>query len=86
MLKPPDLIGHVSLSINVGSVTSAKDNIPTRPIATFHRVRDGKARESHEVSMILPVHNEVSNSAHEICLGFLPINVFYSVVWLKYNV
>lgn len=62
MLKPPDLIGHVSLSINVGSLTSAKDNIPTRPIATFHRVRDGKARESHEVSLILPVQNEVSNS------------------------
>ncbi|KAH8111012.1 pre-rRNA-processing protein IPI3 [Phellopilus nigrolimitatus] len=64
MLKPPDLIGHISLGINVAGMTSAKDVMPTRPVAPFQRVRDGKAREVHEVSMMLPVQNEVCFSQY----------------------
>ncbi|EJD07635.1 pre-rRNA-processing protein IPI3 [Fomitiporia mediterranea MF3/22] len=58
MLKPPDLIGHISLGLNVGGITSVKDVMPTRPIAPFQRVRDSKAREAHEVPIILPSQNE----------------------------
>ncbi|OJA12435.1 hypothetical protein AZE42_08093 [Rhizopogon vesiculosus] len=43
MLKPPDLIGHISLSLNLGSSFDAKDV---------------KAREAHEVMMMLPVPPE----------------------------
>jgi len=54
MLKPPDLIGHVSLTINVRS--PVKDTTPPRPVVPFQRVRDAKVRESHEVLMVLPGH------------------------------
>ncbi|KAI5121624.1 hypothetical protein M0805_001154 [Coniferiporia weirii] len=57
MLKPPDLIGHISLGFEVGGVTSAKDVIPMKPVAPFHRVRDGKARERHDIPMMLPTQN-----------------------------
>ncbi|OAX33171.1 hypothetical protein K503DRAFT_548789 [Rhizopogon vinicolor AM-OR11-026] len=40
MLKPPDLIGHISLSLNLSSSFDAKDV---------------KAREAHEVMVVLPV-------------------------------
>ncbi|KAJ7576887.1 WD40-repeat-containing domain protein [Mycena floridula] len=55
MFKPPDLIGHISLGLDVGSTSDAKDILPVRPVQPFQRVRDAKARENHEVSMILPV-------------------------------
>lgn len=58
MLKPPDLVGHISLSLNIGSSADAKDIIPMRPVAPFHRMKDSKAREAHEVAMILPVQDE----------------------------
>lgn len=58
MLKPPDLVGHISLSLSVGSSADAKDIIPMRPIVPFHRTKDSKARETHEVAMILPVQDE----------------------------
>ena len=54
MLKPPDLIGNISLGLNVSGVTSAKDVLPTYPIVPFQRVRDGKSRANHEVLMMLP--------------------------------
>ena len=60
MLKPPDLIGHISLGLNVGGVTTVKDVMPARPIAPFQRVRDNKAREMHEVPMILPSQDAVN--------------------------
>ena len=59
MLKPPDLIGHVSLDLNVGSVTASKDIMPTRPIAPFQKIRDERTREAHEVPMMLPDYEEV---------------------------
>ncbi|KAJ6624937.1 WD40 repeat-like protein [Mycena sp. CBHHK59/15] len=58
MLKPPDLIGHVSLSIHAG--TSTADAIPVKPVAPFQRMRDPKSREAHEVTMILPVQDKAS--------------------------
>lgn len=60
MLKPPDLVGHISLSLNVASVGDARDVMPVRPVAAFHRMKDMSAREVHEVSMMLPMTNKVS--------------------------
>ncbi|KAI1796611.1 WD40 repeat-like protein [Ganoderma leucocontextum] len=54
MLRPPDLIGHISLSLTVGGGGEAKESIPVRPVAPFQRIQDGKAREAHEVSLLLP--------------------------------
>lgn len=58
MLKPPDLVGHISLSLNLGSSADAKDIIPMRPVVPFHRMKDSKAREAHEVAMMLPIQDE----------------------------
>jgi len=58
MRKPPDLIGHISLSLNLGSFSDAKDVIPVQPVASFHRMKDAKARDGHEVMMMLPVQVE----------------------------
>ncbi|KAI0641918.1 WD40 repeat-like protein [Trametes meyenii] len=52
MLRPPDLIGHISLTL--GSGGDARENIPVRPVAPFQRIRDAKAREVHDVSSMLP--------------------------------
>ncbi|THH13451.1 hypothetical protein EW146_g6764 [Bondarzewia mesenterica] len=56
MLKPPDLIGHVSLSLSVGGDTSRE--MPVRPVLPFQRMRDAKAREAHEVTMVLPAQDK----------------------------
>jgi pre-rRNA-processing protein IPI3 len=53
MLRPPDLVGHISLNLHVGSAADAKDILPMKPVATFQRVRDMKARQIHEVPMLL---------------------------------
>lgn len=60
MLKPPDLVGHIGLSLNVVSMADARDVMPVRPVAAFHRMKDVNARELHEVSMMLPITSEVS--------------------------
>ncbi|OAX31546.1 hypothetical protein K503DRAFT_787771 [Rhizopogon vinicolor AM-OR11-026] len=62
MLKPPDLIGHISLSLNLGGFSDAKDIIPVRPVVPFHRMKDAKARDRHEVMMMLPVQVEASSA------------------------
>src|SRR5882757_1049045 len=62
MLKPPDLIGHISLSLNLGGFSDTKDVIPVRPVVPFHRMKDAKARDGHEVMMMLPVQVEVGAS------------------------
>lgn len=59
MLKPVDLIGHVSLSLNVGNTLDAKDVMPVRPVMPFQRMKDAKIRDAHEVTMLLPVHDMV---------------------------
>ncbi|KAH9839891.1 WD40 repeat-like protein [Rhodofomes roseus] len=51
LLRPPDLVGHVSLTLAAGTETK---EVPVRPIAPFQRMRDAKARDLHEVAMMLP--------------------------------
>lgn len=60
MLKPPDLIGHISFSVNVSGVSNARDVMPTRPVVPFQRFRDVKTREAHEVLMMIPAQDEVN--------------------------
>jgi len=62
MLKPVDLIGHVSLSLNVGNTLDAKDVIPVKPVMPFQRMKDAKPRDAHEVTMMLPTQNLVCAS------------------------
>jgi pre-rRNA-processing protein IPI3 len=76
MLKPPDLVGHISLSLNLGSSADAKDIIPMRPIVPFHRMKDSKAREAHEVAMMLPVQDKAGFSSIE--MGILLMLMFAS--------
>jgi pre-rRNA-processing protein IPI3 len=60
MLKPPDLIGHVSLNLSTSASTAdLRDVVPIKPVMPFQRIRDVKNREAHEVSMLLPVQNDV---------------------------
>jgi len=59
MLKPPDLIGHISLNLNVGSVADARDVVPVKVVAPFQRMQDSKTREVHEVGMMLPIQDMV---------------------------
>lgn len=56
MLRPPDLLGHVALG--VGGASAQEELV--RPVAVFHRMRDKKAREKHEVGCILPGTLQVS--------------------------
>lgn len=53
VLRPPDLVGHVSLSLGGGGAHT-KDLMPTRPIVPFQRVRDAKSLEAHEILTMLP--------------------------------
>ncbi|PCH44265.1 WD40 repeat-like protein [Wolfiporia cocos MD-104 SS10] len=53
LLRPPDLVGHISLSLAAGAGTETKE-APMRRVAPFQRMRDAKAREAHEVSVLLP--------------------------------
>lgn len=72
MLKPPDLIGHASLSLGPGSTgvgvgsgaTSAGSGgsggeIGLKPVMPFQRMKEARARDAHEVIMILPVQDMV---------------------------
>ncbi|KAI0675497.1 WD40 repeat-like protein [Trametes maxima] len=54
MLRPPDLIGHISLTLSSGTTGDAGENIPVRPVAPFQRIRDAKAREAHDALLMLP--------------------------------
>ena len=60
ILKPIDLIGHISLSLHVNGTTDAKDVIPVRPIQPFQRIKDHKLRDIHEVTIMLPSVRNVS--------------------------
>lgn len=59
MIKPPDLIGHISLDFRVGTSLDFKDLIPIKPIVPFQRIRDAKSREAHEVTTMLPTGHSV---------------------------
>ena len=61
ILKPIDLIGHISLNLHVNGVTDAKDVIPVRPVLPFQRIKDAKLRDAHEVAMMLPAAGSASS-------------------------
>ncbi|KAK0202802.1 WD40 repeat-like protein [Desarmillaria ectypa] len=67
MLKPLDLIGHISLSMNF---TDARDVIPVKPVLPFQRMRDAKTRDMHEVSLLLPPRN----AEHKDETAFYPLS------------
>ncbi|KAH7106050.1 WD40 repeat-like protein [Auriculariales sp. MPI-PUGE-AT-0066] len=48
LLRPADLIGPSA------AAAGAKDALPLRPLAVFHRIRDRAAREAHDVPVVLP--------------------------------
>lgn len=52
IIKPSDLIGHISLEMKAGA--NARDVIPVKPVLPFQRIRDSKAREAHEVTLMWP--------------------------------
>ncbi|RDB23532.1 Pre-rRNA-processing protein IPI3 [Hypsizygus marmoreus] len=69
MLKPPDLVGHINLSLTVGSSSDTKDVIPVKPISPFQRMRDPKTREAHDIAILLPPQRTFSEdeaSAYDI--------------------
>lgn len=66
ILKPIDLIGHVSLNLHVNGATDAKDVIPVRPILPFQRIKDAKLRDAHEVTIMLPAVRSVSGTISSI--------------------
>ncbi|KIO25848.1 hypothetical protein M407DRAFT_24804 [Tulasnella calospora MUT 4182] len=49
-LKPLDLVGQITIG-----APSPTDNIPVRPISSFHRIRDQPSRDAHEVPITLPI-------------------------------
>ncbi|KAI0057462.1 WD40 repeat-like protein [Artomyces pyxidatus] len=56
VLKPPDLVGHVHLSTRMGN--GGDGLFPVRPVVPFQRMREARAREAHDVAMILPVQQK----------------------------
>ena len=60
ILKPIDLVGHVSLNLHVNGATDAKDVIPVRPVLPFQRIKDAKLRDTHEVTTVLATVRNVS--------------------------
>ncbi|KAG7443607.1 WD40 repeat-like protein [Guyanagaster necrorhizus] len=69
MLKPPDLIGHINLTMNFAD---ARDLIPVKPVLPFQRIRDAKIRDMHEVSLILPPRN----AEYDDEITFYPLSSF----------
>ncbi|KAF7323161.1 WD40 repeat-like protein [Mycena chlorophos] len=53
MLKPPDLVGHVSLSLQNGSPSDSGPILP-RSLPPLQRMRDAKSREVHDITVMLP--------------------------------
>ena len=74
ILKPIDLVGHISLNLHVNGATDAKDVIPVRPVLPFQRTKDAKLRNTHEVTVMLPAARSVSDSGASI---FRDLIVFY---------
>ncbi|GBE86365.1 Pre-rRNA-processing protein [Sparassis crispa] len=65
LIRPSDLIGHISLSMAAGG--EARDSVPVRTVAPFQRMRDAKAREAHEVGIILPIQSSTKTEAFFEC-------------------
>lgn len=83
MIRPPDLIGHINLDLRVGTADT-QDIIPVKPVVPFQRMRDAKARDAHEVTMMLPSHNTVRlfsslfqlHYTHTISIFFFPSLIY----------
>lgn len=71
ILKPIDLVGHISLSLHVNGSADAKDVIPVRPIQPFQRIKDARLRDTHEVTIMLPTVRSVSGKAHRCFRDFI---------------
>ena len=71
ILKPIDLVGHVSLNLHVNGATDAKDVIPVRPVLPFQRIKDVKLRDTHEVTIMLPAMRSVSNLSSSTSRNFI---------------
>lgn len=71
LLKPPDLIGHISLDLNVGSLSDAKDVLPPKHVQPFQRMKDAKSREAHEVHILLRPKHNVSHRSPALCSTYL---------------
>jgi len=63
ILKPLDLVGHVSLNLHGNGAMDAKDVIPVRPIQPFQRIKDPKLRDTHEATIMLPAARNVSDTS-----------------------
>ena len=61
ILRPIDLIGHISLSLHANGTADPKDVVPVRPIQPFQRIKDAKLRDDHEVTIMLPASRSVSS-------------------------
>ncbi len=61
MVKPPDLMGHISLELRSGSSNDAKDTIPVKPVMNFQKTRDPKPRHANEITAMLPAGNKVNS-------------------------
>lgn len=61
MLKPQDLMGHTTIG------TAKNDaNIPLRSVASFQRTRDPKARDIHNILLLLPPNNQVCEGLNQL--------------------
>lgn len=54
MLKPQDLMGHAT----IGAAKSDPNTI-IRSVGAFQRTRDPKARDAHEILLLLPPNSKV---------------------------
>lgn len=61
ILKPVDLVGHISLNLHVNGTAESKDVIPVRPIQPFQRIKDAKSRDAHETAVMIPAVRCVSD-------------------------
>ena len=80
MIKPPDLIGHISLDFRSGTVDT-KDIIPVKPVMPFQRMRDAKARDAHEVTIMLPSHNTVCSFSFFFPMAIYSCCFFPSLIY-----
>ena len=82
MIKPPDLIGHINLDFRAGTADT-RDVIPVKPVVPFRRMRDAKARDAHEVTMMLPSYNTVCSYSyplqwhHTHAISISPVSPIY---------
>ncbi|EMD38945.1 hypothetical protein CERSUDRAFT_112651 [Gelatoporia subvermispora B] len=77
MLRPPDLVGHISLTLCAAGPGTERESIPVRPVVPFQRMRDPKTREVHEVAMLLPVRDEMQAFVHYSRAELLQDHAFF---------